>query len=64
MKNFFRKLFPLAITLALAVLSMAQSDKDAITLNQISGYRQWAKVNRQPVKADISVRINPADVVS
>jgi hypothetical protein len=39
---------------------MAIGDDDAATLNRISGYRQWTKVNPEPVKVDNPVEINSA----
>jgi len=59
MKKLSRKLFALTITAAIAGLATAQSGDDPSTLNQISAYRQWTKVNAEPVKVDIPVTINP-----
>lgn len=56
------KLFALIIMAAIAVLATAQSGDDPTTLNQISAYRQWTRVNAQPVKVDIPVTIDPASV--
>ena len=43
----------IAATMAGAVL--AGSDNDAATLKQISGYRQWTRVNPEPVKVEVPV---------
>jgi hypothetical protein len=58
------KFFALAVASAMASVVMAGSNDDAETLNQISGYRQWTKVNSEPVKVEISLKIDPALVVS
>lgn len=58
------KLTVLAVTVVMAGLVLADGDDDAGTLNQISGYRQWTRVNSEPVKVDISLRIDPALVAS
>jgi hypothetical protein len=49
-----------AISFVIAVTVMATGDDDAVTLNRITGYRQWTKVNPEPVKVDNPVEINPA----
>ncbi|HEX7722430.1 MAG TPA: hypothetical protein VF397_09740 [Pyrinomonadaceae bacterium] len=64
MKKLSCKLFALTITAAIAGLATAQNGADTATLNQISAYRQWPKVNAEPVKVDIPVTINPALAVS
>ena len=60
MKNLSRQLFILLITVAIAGLAFAQSGDDVTTLSKISSYRQWTKVNADPVKVDIPVKIDPA----
>jgi hypothetical protein len=35
--------------------ALADNDKDADTLNQISGYRQWTRVNPDPVEVSVPV---------
>ena len=59
MKKLSCKLFALTITAAMAGLATAQNGDDTATLNQISAYRQWTKVNAEPVKVDIPVTIAP-----
>jgi len=53
------KLFALTMT-ALAGLATGQNGGDTATLNQISSYRQWTKVNAEPVKVEIPLKIDPA----
>jgi hypothetical protein len=35
--------------------ALAESDKDGATLNQIAGYRQWTRVNPDPVEVSVPV---------
>jgi hypothetical protein len=57
------RLFTLAVSIALAGSVMALGDDDAGTLQRISGYRQWKKVNPEPVKVETPVNIiDPASV--
>ena len=35
--------------------ALAESDKDAATLNEIAGYRQWTRVNPKPVEVVVPV---------
>jgi len=58
------KLFGLAITVAIAGLALAQTAGDATTLTKISGYRQWTKVNAEPVRVEIPLKIDPASALS
>lgn len=62
MKTLSLRLFGLAITVAMAGLALAQSGGDATTLTGISGYRQWTKVNAEPVKVDVPLKVDPASV--
>jgi len=64
MKTLSCKLFGLAITVAIAGLALAQTGGDATTLAKISGYRQWTKVNAEPVKVEIPLKIDPASALS
>jgi len=64
MKTLSCKLFGLAITVAIAGLALAQTGGDATTLTKISGYRQWTKVNAEPVKVEIPLKIDPASALS
>lgn len=45
----------LAIVVAATFVAgaLAGNDNDAQVLNQISGYRQWTKVNADPVKVEV-----------
>jgi hypothetical protein len=47
----------LAIVAAFGIgnAALADNDKDADTLNQISGYRQWTRVNPEPVEVSLPV---------
>ena len=64
MKNLSRQLSILAMTVTIAGLAVAQSGNDVTTLTKISGYRQWTKVNAEPVKVEIPLKIDPALVAS
>ena len=57
------RLFSLAVSIALAGIVMAIGDDDAVTLNRITGYREWKKVNREPVKVQTPVSIAAISVV-
>ena len=63
MKKLSCKLFALTITAAIAGLATAQNGVDTATLNQISAYRQWTRVNAEPVKVDIPMTIAPVSAV-
>ena len=51
--------FPFALVCATLVTlggaALAESDKDAATLNEIAGYRQWTRVNPKPVEVVVPV---------
>jgi len=64
MKSLIRNFFVPMITVAIAGLAIAQNGNDTSVLNRISNYRQWTKVNADPVKVDIPAKIEPALVVS
>jgi hypothetical protein len=53
------KTFSLALIWATAAMlgsvTLAETDKDAVTLNQMAGYRQWTRVNPEPVEVSIPV---------
>jgi hypothetical protein len=47
--------------------ALADNNKDTETLNQISGYRQWTRVNPDPVEVSVpvtrtagAIALNPA----
>jgi hypothetical protein len=44
----------LVAVLATAGLVVADAGDNEGTLNQIAGYRQWTRVNREPVKVEAS----------
>lgn len=43
------KLLTLAIIFVSAFLTSAQTTDDETTLKQITGYRQWQRINAQPI---------------
>jgi hypothetical protein len=56
------RLFSLAVSIALVGTVMAIGDDDAVTLNRITGYRDWKKVNPEPVKVQTPVSIDAISV--
>ena len=46
-----------AMVAPLGGAALAESDKDAATLNQISSYRQWTRVNPDPVEVSVPVTL-------
>jgi hypothetical protein len=64
MKKLSCKLFVLAITITMTGMAIAQNGGDSATLSQISAYRQWTRVNAEPVKVDIPVTIDPASALT
>jgi hypothetical protein len=64
MNNLSRRLFALTITAVIASLALAQDGGDTTTLTQLSNYRQWTKVNREPVKVTVPLKVDPALVAS
>jgi hypothetical protein len=62
MKKLSCKLFALTITVAIAGPALAQTGEDPAVLSQISNYRQWAKINADPVKVEVPLKIDPASV--
>jgi len=62
MKKIALKVLTLAAVLTTAGLIAAATD-DNETLNQIAGYRQWSRINPEPVKvttASINLTYAPA----
>jgi len=53
------KTFCFALICATAAMigsaTLAETDKDGATLNQIAGYRQWTRVNPKPVEVVVPV---------
>lgn len=43
----------IAIAATFAAAALAGNDNDAQVVNEISGYRQWTKVNADPVKVEV-----------
>jgi hypothetical protein len=52
------RLFTLAVSIVAAGTVLGSGDDDAVTLSGISGYRQWTKVNPEPVKVETSLNLN------
>jgi len=50
MKKTSLKVLTLVAVLTTAGLVVAQTGDNETTLNQIAGYRQWTRVNREPVQ--------------
>ena len=55
MKRLSFTLLAFSITATITGVVLAGNDGDAATLNQISGYRQWTRVNSEPVKIEVAV---------
>lgn len=64
MKKLASRLFALTFTAAIASLTIAQNGNNVATLSQISNYRQWTRVNPDPVKVEIPLKIDPALALS
>ena len=47
--------FSIAITAMSTCAVLAGNDSDAATLNQIASYRQWTRVNPDPVEVSVPV---------
>jgi hypothetical protein len=62
MKNSF-KLLALATMLTTAGVMLAGTNDDDATLNQISGYRQWTRVNREPIQVK-AVSVEPKAITA
>ena len=50
MKKISLKVLTLVAALAAAGLVAADTSDNETTLNQIAGYRQWTRVNREPIQ--------------
>ena len=50
----------IAIAATFAAAALAGNDNDAQVVNEISSYRQWTKVNADPVKVEVSVNTDAA----
>lgn len=64
MKTLSFRLLGLVVTLAIGGLTLAQTGGDSTMLSKISRYRQWAKVNADPVRVEIPLKADPASVAS
>lgn len=53
MKKLSLATLAIVIAAAFAAAALAGNDDDAQALDQISGYRQWTKVNADPVKVEV-----------
>ena len=54
MKKILLNVLTLVAVLTTAGLVGAETDDNQITLNQIAGYRQWTRVNREPVQVVVA----------
>jgi hypothetical protein len=50
--------------MGVAGLALAQRGGAAATLTEISSYRQWTKVNADPIKVEIPLMVDPALALS
>lgn len=55
MKKISLKVLTLVAVLTTAGLVAADTSDNETTLNRIVGYRQWTRVNREPVKVPVQV---------
>lgn len=53
MKKLSLAALAIAIAATFAAAALAGNDNDAQVLDQIAGYRQWTKVNADPVKVEV-----------
>ena len=64
MKEISFKLLALATIFAtMGGLQARTNDDDDATLNQISGYRQWTRINQQPVMGPVVVNVQDSVAV-
>lgn len=54
MKKLSLATLAIAVAAALTTAALAGNDNNAQVLDQISGYRQWTKINADPVKVEIA----------
>ena len=52
MRRFPFTVFAIAVAAVLGGPVMAGSNDDSATLKQIAGYREWTRMNPEPVKVD------------
>lgn len=55
MKKLSLATLAIAVAAAFAAAALAGNDDESQVLNQIAGYRQWTKVNADPVKVEVPV---------
>ncbi len=55
MKKLSLATLAIAVAAAFAAATLAGNDVESQVLNQITGYRQWTKVNADPVKVEVPV---------
>lgn len=53
MKKLSLVALPIALAAAFTVAGLAGNNNDTQVLDQIAGYRQWTKVNADPVKVEV-----------
>ena len=63
MKKISLTAITLTAVLATAGLVIADTTQDESTLKQIAGYRQWTRVNRDPVQVPVAVLpLDPSNI--
>ena len=60
MKSLTTRLLVLGITAISAAAALAGNDLDSSTLKQISGYRQWTKVNQEAIQIAMPGKVDPS----
>jgi len=53
MKKLSLATLAIIVAAAFAAAALAGNDNETQVLNQIAGYRQWTKVNADPVKVEV-----------
>jgi hypothetical protein len=51
-----------ATVVTLGGAALAETDKDPATLNQIAGYRQWTRINPEPVEVSVPVALTAGTI--
>ena len=64
MKRLSLRLFVFGVAAVSAAAVLAGGDQDTVTLNQISGYRAWTKMNPEPVKVETPINSVPSSDVA
>ena len=60
MKKLSTRLLVLGVTAISAAAALAGNDQDSSTLKQISGYRQWTKVNQEAIRIAMPSKFDPS----